>query len=131
MAFNTFWQDNLQKTKEEGKMKRDLWKAIHRCIKCDDVMEKKIFTIEGIKIRGWECSKCKETVLHPEDSQKMFIFNKLKKGLSVKVGELGKSLIVRIPREVAEFYNISKGREIKLKADTFNKMELDTSKTTS
>ena len=55
----------------------------------------------------------------------MFVFNKLKKGLSVKIGELGKNLIMRIPKEVAEFYKISKGGEIKLKADSFNKIELD------
>ena len=125
MAFNPFWQDYLQKAKEEEKMKRDLWNAVHRCTKCEENMKKKIFMVEGVEIRGWECSKCKEAVLHPEDAQKMFVFNKLKKGLSVKVGELGKSLIVRIPKEVAEFYSISKGGEIKLKADTFNKMELD------
>ncbi len=106
-------------------MKRDLWNAVHRCTKCVETMKKKIFMIEGVEVRGWECSRCKETVLHSEDAQKMFVFNKLKKGLSVKVGGLGKSLIVRIPKEVAEFYNISKGGEIKLKAGSFNKMELN------
>ena len=106
-------------------MKRDIWNAVHQCIKCDKIMKKNIFTIEGVNVRGWECHKCKEAVLHPEDAQKMFVFNKLKKGLSVKVGELGKNLIMRIPKEVAEFYKISKGGEIKLKADSFNKIELD------
>ena len=108
-------------------MKRDLWNAVHRCTKCEENMKKKIFMVEGVEVRGWECSICKGTVLHPEDAQKMFVFNKLKKGLSIKVGGLGKSLIVRIPKEVAEFYNISKGEEIKLKADSFNKMKLDIS----
>ena len=106
-------------------MKRDLWNAVHRCAKCEENMKKKIFKIEGVEVRGWECSRCKEAVLHPEDAQKMFVFNKLKKGLYVKVGGLGESLIVRIPKEVAKFYNITKGGEIKLKADSFNKMELN------
>jgi len=108
-------------------MKYDLWNAIHKCTKCNAVMKKKKLIIEDISIRGWECAQCKEAVLHPEDAQKMFVFNKLKKGLSIKVGELGKSLIMRIPKEVAEFYRISKGEEIKLKAENLNKMELNLS----
>lgn len=59
-------------------MKRDLWKAEHKCINCNIIMKKKELIVEGIKVRGWECSKCNETILHPEDVQKMFIFNKLK-----------------------------------------------------
>ena len=106
-------------------MKHNLLAAIHKCTNCNVVMKRKMFVIEGINIRGWECPECKKSVLHPEDAQKMFSFNKLKKGLSVKVGELGKSLIMRIPKEVAEFYKISKGEEIKLKAENFNKMELE------
>lgn len=106
-------------------MEHNLLTAIHKCTNCNVVMKKKMFVIGGINIRGWECHECKEGVLHPEDAQKMFVFNKLKKGLYVKVGELGKSLIMRIPKEVAEFYRISKGGEIKLKAENFNKMELE------
>ena len=108
-------------------MKRDLWNAMHKCIKCNDIMKKKELVVEGIKVRGWECTKCNETVLHPEDAQKMFVFNKLKKGLQVKVGSLGQSLIIRVPKEAAEFYEITKGRNITLKAEDFNKLELDVS----
>ena len=106
-------------------MKRDIWNAVHKCTKCNEVMKKNVFMVGGVSVRGWECHKCRESVLHPEDAQKMFVFNKLRKGLSVKVGELGKNLIMRFPKEVAEFYKISKGGEIKLKADSFNKIELD------
>lgn len=108
-------------------MKRDLWNAEHKCINCDVVMKKKKLVVEKISVRGWECPKCKETVLHPEDAQRMFIFNKLRKGLSIKVGTLGQSLIMRFPKEVAEFYKINKGEDIILKAEDFNKLELDVS----
>lgn len=108
-------------------MKRDLWNAKHECTNCNIVMKKKELIVEKIKVRGWECPKCKETVLHPEDAQKMFIFNKLKGGLQIKVGELGNSLIIRIPKEAAEFYKITKGKNIILKADDFNRLELDIS----
>ena len=106
-------------------MKRDLWDAEHKCTNCNTLMKKKQLLVEGVNIRGWECSKCKETVLHQEDAQKMFVFNKLKRGLSVKIGSLGQSLVMRIPKEVAEFYNITKGEDIILKAEDFKKLELD------
>lgn len=108
-------------------MKRDLWDAVHKCTKCNGVMEKKELLVEGISIRGWECSKCNETVLHPEDAQKMFVFNKLRKGLQIKVGSLGQNLIMRFPKEAAEFYDITKGKNITLKAENFKKIELDIS----
>ena len=106
-------------------MKRDLWNAEHKCAICDKIMKKKELTVEGIKVRGWECSKCNETVLHPEDAQRMFVFNKLKRGLPVKVGELGQNLIMRFPKEVAQFYNIEKGEDITLRAESLKRLELD------
>jgi len=104
---------------------RDLWGAEHICTKCDSVMKKDIMTIEGMKVRTWKCGKCRETVLHPEDAQKMLVFNKIKKGISVKVGMLGESLVIRFPKEVANFYNITKGGEVVIKADSKKKLELD------
>ena len=64
-------------------MKRDLWDAVHKCTKCNSSMRKKSLVVEGTNIRGWECVKCKDTVLHPEDAQKMLVLSKLKRGLSV------------------------------------------------
>lgn len=106
-------------------MKRDLWDAEHRCTNCNAVMKKKQMTIEGVRVRAWECKKCKEMVLHPEDAQKMLVFNKLKKGILVKVGSLGEALIMRFPKEVAQFYKITKGEEITLKAESQKKLELN------
>ena len=54
-------------------MEHDLWNAEHKCLDCNKIMEKKELIVEGVKVRGWECNKCNETVLHPEDAQKMFI----------------------------------------------------------
>lgn len=105
-------------------MKRELWNAEHKCTNCNIIMKKKKLVVEGIDVRGWECPKCKETVLHPEDAQRMFVFNKLKRGLSIRIGSLGQSLIMRIPKEVAEFYNITKGEDIVLKAEDLKKLEL-------
>ena len=106
-------------------MEHNLWEAEHKCLNCNKIMEKKELIIEGVKVRGWECNKCNETVLHPEDAQKMFIFNKLKRGLKVKIGELGQSLIIRFPKEAADFYKITKGKDIILKAEDMKKIELN------
>ena len=81
--------------------------------------------MEGMKVRVWECKKDNEIILHPEDAQKMLIFNKLRNGIPVKVGSLGEALIMRFPKEVAEFYKITKGEEIRLKAGTSKKLEID------
>ncbi len=105
-------------------MKRDLWDAEHNCTKCNSVMKRERMTIEGVQIRAWECKKCKEIVLHPEDAQKVLVFNKLKRGIPVKVGALGEALIMRFPKEVAQFYKITKGEEITLKAEGLKKLEL-------
>src|SRR3989338_11496766 len=100
------------------KMERDLWNATHTCTRCNSLMKKKNLIIEGVSVRGWECLKCKDTVLHPEDAQRMLLVSKLRRGLSVKVGELGKSLVVRIPKDVAKLYNLSKGGQITMKAES-------------
>ncbi len=106
-------------------MKRDLWDAVHKCTKCSSLMKKRNLVVESINVRGWECIKCKDTVLHPKDAQKMLLLSKLKRGLSVKVGELGKSLIVRIPKEVVNLYNLSKGEQITMRAEGNNRIELE------
>jgi len=106
-------------------MKRDLWKAAHKCLNCNITMKKKNLIVEGMKLRGWECGKCKETVLHPEDAQKMLVMSKLKRGLPVKIGELGQSLIVRIPVEMAKLYELRKGEEILMKAESNTRIGLN------
>jgi len=93
---------------------RDLWNAEHICHECGIKMEKKRFKLEGILVRGWKCKKCHETILHPEDAQRVLVLNKLKAGIPVKVGELGSSLIVRLPKQIAEYYHIKAGKIVSL-----------------
>jgi antitoxin component of MazEF toxin-antitoxin module len=47
----------------------------------------------------------------------MLIYNKFRKGIPVKVGKLGESLMVRFPKEFAELYKIEKGRDLTLRAE--------------
>lgn len=105
-------------------MNMDIWEAQHTCTRCKIIMKRRELLIEGMKVRGWECSRCAETVLHSEDAQKMLVLNKLKKGITVKIGKLGQSLIVRFPKEIIDFYHIKKGEDLTLKAEDMDKIGL-------
>ncbi len=108
-------------------MKHDLWEAEHFCSACNDKMSKTRVTIQGVSVRAWECKKCKETLLHPEDAQKVLVLNKLRQGISVKVGKLGESLMVRLPKELTQFYRIEKGEDLILKGENESKFEVEVS----
>jgi hypothetical protein len=86
-------------------------------------MKKTTFKIEGHKCRGWKC-ECGEDTLYTPDAQKILILNKIKHGVSVKVGELGESLIIRFPKEFVEAYKIKKGNKVMLRLKDSNKIEI-------
>ena len=111
-------------SKRVMKMKHDIWEAEHLCHNDNHKMNKTKVVIEGMSVRAWKCPKCKETVLHPGDAQKMLVFNKLKHGIPVKVGKLGEALMVRIPKEFAQFYSIQKGGGLILKGEDESRFEV-------
>lgn len=86
-----------------------------KCLKCKVMMKNEIFNIKGFKVRGYKCPKCKDEVYFGDDLNKVLVYNKLKKGIPVKVGVLGSSLVMRIPKEVSEALDIKKGRKVVLK----------------
>jgi len=96
------------------KEKRDLWDAEHTCHNCNAKMKKKRLTIEGISVRGWECSECGETVLHTKDAEEALLANKLKAGVPAKIGVSGGSLFVRFPRQIVDYYELKVGETVKL-----------------
>jgi len=98
-------------------MKKDLWNAAHFCVKCSERMGRTRVRIQGMFVRAWNCARCKETVLHAEDAQIVLMLSKLRQGITVRVGRLGKALVVRLPKEVAEFYGIRRGEDLILKAE--------------
>lgn len=106
-------------------MKRDLWDAEHKCTRCNSSMKRKRLVVEGMTVRGWECVKCKESVLHPEDAERMLVASKLRRGLAVTVGELGTSLVVRIPKDVAKLCKLHKGEQVIVKVDTDRRIGLE------
>lgn len=83
-------------------------------IKCDcgEWAKPHKFHLEGFIVRGWKCPKCKEEYFSG-DIEKVLLLNKLKKRpLSVKVGKLGESQIVRIPKEVGAAVGLKVGKKV-------------------
>lgn len=107
-------------------MKRDLWEGNPKCMKCDKLMKKSEVSLLGFKVRAWKCS-CGEELLHPEDAEGVFLFNKLKgKKITARVGLSNKSFIIRIPKEVAETYKLHKGEKLDIVPESPSKILLET-----
>jgi len=66
------------------------------------------------RVRGWKC-ECGEQYIHPQDSLKISFIEKLKhEKIEVKVGKLGASLVIRIPKQLEDLYKIKQGEKIEL-----------------
>mgnify|MGYP001604523848 FL=1 len=89
------------------------------CWKCNITMKKIIDNFEGFKVNAWLCTKCKDIVYDEADIQPILKYNKLKtsKKVASKVGILGKSKIIRIPKSVEQIYNITKGKKIEFELE--------------
>lgn len=71
--------------------------------------------IEGLKVRGWRCKKCKEEYLHPEDSLRISAIRRLKsKPIEATITKAGNSYAIRIQKEAAVALALKIGEKIKL-----------------
>lgn len=61
----------------------------------------------------WKCSKCGKTYLDSADAQKALLLNKLKKGVEVKVGQLGNSRVFRFPAKISQLLGLRAGAYVK------------------
>ncbi len=92
-------------------MKRDITEQKLEC-DCGEWASPKTFKVEGFKVRGWFCKKCKE-IWYSDDINQVLMMRKLKKQpIAVKVGRLGESEIVRIPKEVGIAVGLKVGEEV-------------------
>ncbi len=93
-------------------------------IKCDEcggklVLKKAPYELYGVKLGDFPaevCQKCGEIVFTEETSREMTAKAK-ERGLfgldaRTKIGQVGDSLDVRIPKRMAEFMGLSKGKEV-------------------
>ncbi|MBI3413136.1 MAG: AbrB/MazE/SpoVT family DNA-binding domain-containing protein [Candidatus Aenigmarchaeota archaeon] len=96
------------------------WKSIP--CECGKKARQAAIKYKGYEVRGWKCS-CGNDYIHPEDSLKVSKLEK-SKGVEVKVGLLGDSVIIRIPKELSEIYGIRKGSTLKLVPEGLSRIEI-------
>jgi hypothetical protein len=84
----------------------------------EKMAEHEEFGVSLGKFKGMECVKCGEIFFDSDTADKiqqkskeMGLFGLAKK---TKVAQVGNSLAVRIPKEIAEFVNLKKEGEIKI-----------------
>jgi len=78
------------------------------------------------EVRGWVCKKCKKEYIHPEDSLKVSKLEALKKShLRVKIRTVGQSLVITLPKEIAELYGLEKGETVELSPENMKKIEIE------
>ncbi len=101
----------------------DKWESIP--CECGKKAKRSIIKYKDYDVRGWRCSSCRGSYIHPEDSLRISKLEKLKKHkVKVKVGIVGQSMIIRIPKELVEIYGFKKGKEIELVPGNLKRLEI-------
>lgn len=96
-------------------MKDDLKKEIVKCV-CGIWTKPKVFSIEGFKVRGSECPKCKEAYLNPEDLYTVSEYRKVKDALlEGRIAKSGNSYVVRLPIELVRALCLKMGGKVQIK----------------
>ena len=94
-----------------------------KCVFCKtEAIEKEVeykeYGISLGKFQGFVCTNCGETFFDSDVVKKIQQKSKEKGlfGLSrkVKVGKVGDSLMVRIPKEIANFVKLKEGKEVRM-----------------
>ena len=95
-----------------------------KCV-CGEFAKSKIFNVEGFKIKGWQCAKC-DRIEYSEEINKVLTIKKLKKQpISVRVGTLGVSEFIRIPKEIQQLTNLKKGEKVIIYPESTRKLILE------
>ena len=105
-----------------------------KCIMCGGKTIKKNVDYReyGIHLGNFKadvCEKCGETYFDEETagkiqakSKELGLFGLAKKA---KVAEIGNSIAIRIPKEIAEFLNLKKGKEVIITPESKNGLHID------
>lgn len=105
-----------------------------KCVLCEGKLNKQIvehreFGILIGKFKALVCSKCGEVFYDTETvniiqlkSKELGLFGLAKK---TKVAQVGNSLAIRIPKEIAEFVHLEKEKEVKIVPKSPNKIEIE------
>ncbi len=94
-------------------MSKTIYQDELKC-ECSETMKPKLFNVEGIPVRGWECRKCKR-IEYSDDINLVLTIKKYKKqGASLKLREVGDTVVITIPKEIREAMQLKVGEDVKL-----------------
>lgn len=100
------------------------WKEIP--CECGAMASKSTVKYKEYEVRGWICKKCKKEYIHPEDSLKISKLEALKKNnVKVKIRTVGQSLVITLPKEIAELYGLEKGEIVSLSPGNLKRIEIE------
>ena len=82
----------------------------------EKMVKKKIEITRGLNAEGFKCQKCGETEFTENQMREALAIKEKALSLAVKrkLGMLGGSLILRIPKDVKEAMSLRKGEEVKI-----------------
>lgn len=104
-----------------------------KCIICSgETIQKNVeYKESGVSLGNFSanvCQKCGETYFNEKTAEKiqqkskqMGLFGLAKKA---KVAEIGNSIAIRIPKEIAEFLKLKKGREVIIFPESKNEIHI-------
>lgn len=105
-----------------------------KCVLCngklnEQTVEHREFGISLGKFKALVCSECGEVFYDSITADKIQLKSKELGlfGLSkkTKVAQVGNSLAIRIPKEIADFVHLKKEKEVKIVPKTKNKLEIE------
>ncbi len=93
---------------------------------CGSIAEySKDLKFNNFMIDGWACKACGEKYYNPERAEKILLVNKLKKAkYELKLSQVKSNLIMRIPKEVGQALNLTKGATVELTVKSSQEMVL-------
>lgn len=91
---------------------------------CGGKMEKVRTVWRDMPVRGWRCQKCKDEALHPGDAQRALeLIRARDRGeFQVKVRQVGRSLVLTVPRRLAEAYGLEEGGDAEWGVDSDDRL---------
>lgn len=101
----------------------DEWESIP--CECGKKAKRTLLHYKHYEVRGWRCDSCRRSYIHPEDSLKISRLETLKKKrVTVTVGVLGSSTVIRIPKDLSRLYGLKKGKKIRLVPENLKRLEI-------
>ncbi|UCE72939.1 MAG: AbrB/MazE/SpoVT family DNA-binding domain-containing protein [Methanomassiliicoccales archaeon] len=80
---------------------------------CGELTKESHTNIQGYRVKSWKCPKCGEEYIDSSDAEYVLLAGKTQKiPIRVRIGVLGESFIIRIPREIVDLMHITRGNVV-------------------